>query len=87
MHMFLQPSTALLEGRAPQAPRALKPEVSSGLLQASPPYPRGGLRWYRMLLMSRPVHNYVHRIVLQFYAYFLRIFTVMCSFAFSLSRF
>jgi hypothetical protein len=34
----MQPLTALLEGRALQAPCALKPEVSSGLLQASLPY-------------------------------------------------
>jgi hypothetical protein len=67
---FLEPLTSLLEGRAPQLPRALKPEVSSGLLQASPPYTRGGLRWYRVFLMPRPIRNYVHRIVLQFYVYF-----------------
>jgi hypothetical protein len=47
--------TALLEGRAPQAPRALKPETSSGLLQASSPYPRGGPWWYRVFLMPYPV--------------------------------
>jgi hypothetical protein len=32
---ILQPLTALLEGQAPQAPRVLEPEVSSGLLQVS----------------------------------------------------
>jgi hypothetical protein len=68
--MFLQPLTALLEGRAPQAPRALEPKVSSGLLQASPPNPRGGHQWYHMFLLPRPVCNYVLKIVLQFYVYF-----------------
>jgi hypothetical protein len=77
MPKFLQQLIAMLEGRAPQASRALKPEVSSGLLQASPPYPRGGLWRYRVFLMSRPVCNYVHRIVLQFYVYFLCIFNLM----------
>jgi hypothetical protein len=86
MPRFLQLLTALLEGWAPQAPRALKPEASSGLLQTSPPYPRGGLQWYRMLHMPHPVRNYVHRIVLQFYVCFLRIFTLMWSIVFSLSR-
>jgi hypothetical protein len=71
---FLQPLTALLEGRAPQASCALKPEASSGLLQASPPYPRGGLRWYRVFLMLCPICNYVHKIVLQFYVYFFAYF-------------
>jgi hypothetical protein len=84
---FLQPLTALLERRALQAPRALKPEASSGLLQASLPYLRGGLRWYRVFLVPPPVRNYVHRIVLQFYVCFLCIFTLMWSVAFSLSRF
>jgi hypothetical protein len=41
-----------------------------------------------MFIMPRPVCNYVYRIVLQFYGYFfLRIFTLMWSVAFSLSRF
>jgi hypothetical protein len=70
MNRFLQPLTTLLEGRALQALRALKPEASSGLLQASPPYPRGGLRWYHVFLLPHPVCNYVHKIVLQFYVYF-----------------
>jgi hypothetical protein len=77
MPRLLQPLTTLLEGWAPQASRALKPKASSGLLQASPSYPRGGLRWYRMFLMPRPIRNYVHRIVLQFYIYCLSIFSLM----------
>jgi hypothetical protein len=83
----MQPLTALLEGRAPQALRAFKPKVSSGLLQASPPYPRGSLRWYRVFLMPCPIRNYVHRIMLQFYVCFLHIFNLMWSVAFSMSHF
>jgi hypothetical protein len=83
MPKFLQQLIALIEGRAPQASRALKPEVSSGLLQFSPPYPRGGLWRYRVFLMSRPVCNYVHRIVLQFYVYFY-VFLISCGQSLSL---
>jgi hypothetical protein len=53
---FLQPLIALFNGRAP---RALKLEASVGLLQASLPYPRGGLRWYRVFLMPRPVTTHL----------------------------
>jgi hypothetical protein len=72
---FFQPFTALPEG---QAPRVFEPEASSGLLQVSPPYPRGRLHRSRMFIMSRLVCDYVHRIVLQFYVYF-SIFLPSCG--------
>jgi hypothetical protein len=68
--MFLQPFTALPEGWAPQALRALEPKASSGLLQVSLPYPRGGLWRCHVLILPRPICNYVHRIILQFYISF-----------------
>jgi hypothetical protein len=57
--------------------------VSSGLLQASSPYPMGGLRWYRVFLMPHPIRNYVHRIVLLFYVYF-NVFLLSCGQSLSL---
>jgi hypothetical protein len=70
---FLQPLTAMLEGRAPQTPRVLKPESSSGLLQVSLPYPKGGLRNCHVFIMPHSVCIYLHKIVLQF-CLFLRIY-------------
>jgi hypothetical protein len=40
-----------------------------------------------VFIMPCPVCNYVHKIVLQIYVYFLHILTLMWSIAFSLSRF
>jgi hypothetical protein len=71
--MFLQPLTALLEGRALQAPRVLELESSSGLLQVSLPYPKGGLRRRHAFIMPHAVCIYVHKIVLQFYVCFVHL--------------
>jgi hypothetical protein len=65
-----QPFTVPHEGRTLEAPRILKPKVSSGLLQVSPSYPRGGLWRRHEFIMPHPVCNYVYRIVLQFYVCF-----------------
>jgi hypothetical protein len=53
-------------GQDPEAPCVLELEASSGLLQASPPHSRGKLWKRNVFIMSRPVCNYVHKIVLQF---------------------
>jgi hypothetical protein len=65
-----QPFTTSPKGRALEAPHVLKPKASSGLLQVSPPHPRGGLRRRHELVMPLPICNYVHRIVLPFYVSF-----------------
>jgi hypothetical protein len=61
---FLQPLTALLEAQAPHAPRVIELDVSSGLLQVSLLYPKGGLRRFHVFIMPCPVCIYVHKIVL-----------------------
>jgi hypothetical protein len=52
------------------APRVLKPEATSSLLQISLPYPKGGLRRRHAFIMPLPSCIYVHKIVLQFYVCF-----------------
>jgi hypothetical protein len=42
----------------PGAPHVLKPEVGSGLLQASPSHSRGKLRGHHVFIMPRPIRNY-----------------------------
>jgi hypothetical protein len=81
--MFLQPFTTLPEGRAPLAPHALEPEASSSLLQVSPPYPRSGLWRCHVFILSHPICNYVHKIVLQFYVYFVYFNRHVVSYFFS----
>jgi hypothetical protein len=65
-----QSFTTPFEGRALEATRVLESEVSSSLFQVSPPHPRDGLRRRHVFIIPRPLCNYVHRIVLQFYVCF-----------------
>jgi hypothetical protein len=80
---FLQSLTALLEGRAPQAPCVLEPIASSGLLRFSLPYPKGGHRRRHVFIMPCPVCIYVHKIVLQFYIYFCAFISHVASYLFT----
>jgi hypothetical protein len=77
--------TAPSERRAPEASRVLEPMASSGLLQVSTPQSRGGFRMHHVLIMPRPVCNYVHRIVLQFYIAFYVFIPHMTSYFFPVS--
>jgi hypothetical protein len=54
----------------PGALRVLEPEAGFSLLQASPSRSRGELRGHHVFVMPRPICNYVHRIMLQFYVSF-----------------
>jgi hypothetical protein len=75
----MQPFTALPKGWAPQALRALEPKASSDLLQVSLPYPRDELKRCHVFILPRPICNYVHRIMLQFYVSFCIFLTHVVS--------
>jgi hypothetical protein len=80
-----QPFTTQPEEWALEAPLALEPKVSSGLFQVSPPHLSGKLRRCHLFIMPHPVCNYVHRIVLRFYVYFLHIYPSYVSYFFPVS--
>jgi hypothetical protein len=80
-----QPFTTQPEGRALEAPRALKSEVSFGLLQVSPPHPRGRLWRRHEFIMPRPVCNFIHIIVLQCYVSFCVFISYVVSYFFPVS--
>jgi hypothetical protein len=64
------------------APRVLEPKASSGLLQVSLPYLKGGLWRHHVFIMPHPVCIYVHKIVLQFYFCFYAFISHVVSYLF-----
>jgi hypothetical protein len=61
----------------PRAPRVLKPEVGSGLLQASPSCSRGELWGHHVFVMPHPVCNYDSYNCTSILCMFLYIFILM----------